>query len=495
MAEQYPDITELYSIGTTWQERDLWCLEITNEKIPTEEKTGIGVFANIHGGERESAASAMYTAWWLTLCSDDAYVKGLLDAYTIYVILVINPDGYEQSFVINTRPNLRPQDANGNNIPFSDPYADLDGDGFIATLYRGKADDTPSRELPIFGMESPDWDENGVLGDDPRNSGIDMNRTFDYQWNRYDIETKDTQQVGNVNWTSAGTAPATEPEIRALQQFLYTHELGALVSLHTGIQCVLYPWCYRCLLYTSLQRDLFLFEPRLVLVIRPPFDVRRRIARLKFRVRQRLKGLAPVEAVIGFSVVGIDVGHERSILAGDLIAGVHAAVNKLAERLLFQDVHAGDRALRVAPDVQIAAVFGGFIRVDAAIVVVDHGDGLAVIVPVRAPIGDPGSAVFVAGLQRLAALDGFRAARNGGVLLRDRAGRLLLGGGKDRHRSGDECRRQKQRQKRDFFRFHNGSDPFFDRGPAEVIAKRCKTASLRLHADQHARIRLSLIHI
>lgn len=199
MAEQYPDITDLYSIGTTWQERDLWCLEITNKAIPAEEKTGIGVFANIHGGERESASSAMYTAWWLTLCSGDAYVKGLLDAYTIYVIPVINPDGYEQSFVVNTRPNLRPQDANGNNIPFSDPYTDIDGDGFIATLYRGKADDTPSRDLPVFGMESPDWDENGVLGDDPRTSGIDMNRTFDYQWNRYDIETKDGQQVGNVN--------------------------------------------------------------------------------------------------------------------------------------------------------------------------------------------------------------------------------------------------------------------------------------------------------
>ena len=84
MAEQYPDITDLYSIGTTWQERDLWCLEITNKAIPAEEKTGIGVFANIHGGERESASSAMYTAWWLTLCSGDAYVKGLLDAYTIY---------------------------------------------------------------------------------------------------------------------------------------------------------------------------------------------------------------------------------------------------------------------------------------------------------------------------------------------------------------------------------------------------------------------------
>lgn len=76
MAEQYPDITDLYSIGTTWQERDLWCLEITNKAIPAEEKTGIGVFANIHGGERESASSAMYTAWWLTLCSGDGRLRG-----------------------------------------------------------------------------------------------------------------------------------------------------------------------------------------------------------------------------------------------------------------------------------------------------------------------------------------------------------------------------------------------------------------------------------
>lgn len=71
MAETYPDITALYSICTSWQERDLWCMEITNKAIPAEEKTGIGVFANIHGGERESASSAMYTAWWLTLCSGE----------------------------------------------------------------------------------------------------------------------------------------------------------------------------------------------------------------------------------------------------------------------------------------------------------------------------------------------------------------------------------------------------------------------------------------
>ncbi len=246
MNETYPDITDLYPIGSSWQERNLWCLEITNKNIPAEDKTGIGVFANIHGGERESASSAMYTAWWLTVCSGDDYVKGLLDNYIIYVIPVINPDGYEQSFINNNRPNLRPRDLNGDGVPFSDPYADIDGDGFIATLYRGKAGDEPSRKLPYFGMESPDWDGNGILGDDPRNGGIDMNRTFNYQWNRFDIETAGTDNpIGSNAWSSAGPAAATEPEIQAVQQFIDKHNMAALTSLHTGIQCVLYPWCYR----------------------------------------------------------------------------------------------------------------------------------------------------------------------------------------------------------------------------------------------------------
>ena len=177
--QAYPEITSLYPIGHSWQERTLWCMELTDPSVDKADKTGVAVMANIHGGERESAACAMYFAWWLAENSQTERVAQILSDYVVYIVPVINPDGYEQSFVCNTRQNLRPVDANGDGTAFSDPYTDVDGDGFIATLYRGKADDTPSRELPIFGMESPDWDENGVLGDDPRTSGIDMNRTFD----------------------------------------------------------------------------------------------------------------------------------------------------------------------------------------------------------------------------------------------------------------------------------------------------------------------------
>ena len=244
----YPDITSLYPIGRSWQERALWCMEITNRQIAAEEKTGIAVLANIHGGERESATCAMYFAWWLTQNSQTDEVKQILDNYTIYVIPVINPDGYEQSFVYNTRPNMRPTDNNGDGVAFSDPYTDVDGDGYIATLYRGTADAQPNpRETAAFGMESPDWDGNGILGDDARTSGIDLNRTFDYQWKRFDVETVDSESgvIGSNSWSSGGPDAASEPEVQAVQNFLLNNDIDALATLHTGIQCVLYPWCYR----------------------------------------------------------------------------------------------------------------------------------------------------------------------------------------------------------------------------------------------------------
>lgn len=273
LAATYPALCSLYSIGHTAMERQLWCLEITNSQSERskEEKTGIGIFGNIHGGEMESAESAMYTAWWILLNSDSDYVEYMLDNYVLYCVPMINPDGMEQSFTYNVRYNLSARDADGDGLVFSDPYTDVNGDGFISDVFIGQSgldirQMTASRNrlscgdvtLEFIGMESPDWNLDGQMGNDPRSSGIDLNRTFDYMFGAYDITTYNVNNIsytgyepgsilGNNAWSTNGqeNGPAHEAEAAAVQNFLANTPMNALVTLHTGIQCVLWPWCYR----------------------------------------------------------------------------------------------------------------------------------------------------------------------------------------------------------------------------------------------------------
>ena len=78
-----PEISSLYPIGHTWQERTLWCIELTDPAVSKANKTGIAVLANIHGGERESASCAMYFAWWLAENRETERVQEILSKYVI----------------------------------------------------------------------------------------------------------------------------------------------------------------------------------------------------------------------------------------------------------------------------------------------------------------------------------------------------------------------------------------------------------------------------
>ena len=242
----YPQYSELESIGKTYQDRDMMCMTITDEAIPAAKKTEVTVFGNIHGGEGESAACAMYSAWYLLENSGTTQVQDLLKKYIVYVIPVINPDGYEQSFLYRTRENANPAygDKDGDGIPYNDNYADINGDGLIGTV---SPLDMETGTVPTqgsgwrvgtatFGVESPDSNKNGVLGDEPFNSGVDLNRNFDFMWG----------QDGRMD--TEGPSAASELETQAVQKFVDTHRnMKGLITLHTGIQTTLYPWGYRAI--------------------------------------------------------------------------------------------------------------------------------------------------------------------------------------------------------------------------------------------------------
>ena len=229
LEKAYPEYAELGSIGKTTKENDIKLLTITNENSKNKNKKGVAYLANIHGDERESGESAAYTAAWLLENLDDPMVKEMLERNIIYIIPILNPDSHDifEYFVRGTSQLL---DKNGDGIPSNDLYADITGDEWIGYPYT--TDESKTRTGDI-GYESKDLDGNGWLGDDSWASGYDINRNFDFQWA--------PEHAG----TSGGLSAASEIETQHIQNFLKETPLDALVTVHTGIQAVLYPWGYR----------------------------------------------------------------------------------------------------------------------------------------------------------------------------------------------------------------------------------------------------------
>jgi hypothetical protein len=270
----YPDTVKLYPIGRTWEERTIWCLEISSNG-KSEGKTPLSLVGNIHGGEHESAECVAYTAWWLAsgFAANDAEAKKALDGYVWYIIPVMNVDGYVRSMYVNTRENMRPRGLG------RDEYFDRNGDGKVGQMFAGKSATSPpynggssvttSRYAADYtapqntddgynylGYEAYDTDATGRFGSSTKQSGIDMNRSFDHFWTLYRPANSSSQgdgyyQLGangtwndNVLTRNAGPGPASEPEVQAIQNFFAFNPPVAMITGHTGIQCVLYPWCY-----------------------------------------------------------------------------------------------------------------------------------------------------------------------------------------------------------------------------------------------------------
>ncbi|MEM2021948.1 MAG: M14 family zinc carboxypeptidase [Zestosphaera sp.] len=234
LAERYPKLVTVYSIGRSWRERDIWVIEITSLRLSKDKKTGIAIIGNIHGNEWQSGLAAAYTAWWFaTNYEYNNTARKILDNYVLYIVPILNPDGYVEGI----RENLRPMDRDGDGVFYSDPYFDTNGDGFISMVY---IEDPSTGKKTLIGYESKDFDKDGKPGDDPKR-GIDLNRNFNYMWARYDADTGEGAPITELR---AGPFPASEPEVQAIQRFLITHPVWALATLHTGEQSVLWPWCY-----------------------------------------------------------------------------------------------------------------------------------------------------------------------------------------------------------------------------------------------------------
>jgi hypothetical protein len=226
----YPSITKLHTIGKSYQGRDLLVLEITNQGTGDGlSKPGFWMDGNLHAGEVMGAEVCLKNIDTLVKgYGSDPFITELVDTRTMYIMPKLNPDGSDHYL---TRPDgmrssVRPHDSDRDGALDEDPPEDLDGDGYILQM-RVRDESGPMKTSPEDARlmvraevgEAGEWrtysegidnDGDGRFNEDGV-GGLDINRNWPAQWQQEHIQG------------GAGPYPLSEPETRAVAEFLLSH--------------------------------------------------------------------------------------------------------------------------------------------------------------------------------------------------------------------------------------------------------------------------------
>ncbi|MGI6457776.1 MAG: M14 family metallopeptidase [bacterium] len=252
--DAHPELTRLYSIGQSYEGRDIWCLEVTNEQVgDPKRKPGMYIDGNIHGNEVQGSEVVLYTAWYLTEAfKSQEKVRELLDQRVFYLIPTINPDGRDEWLYgahnpHSSRSGKVPLDNDRDGLVDEDPPDDLNGDGHISMMRKRDPNGRylPHPDYPEYLMVSAAPDERGeyiILGDEGIDNdgdgainedgpgGYDSNRNWAYDW-----------QPNYVQY-GAHDFPFSLPNTRAVAQFVLDHpNIAAAQSFHNFGGMILRP--------------------------------------------------------------------------------------------------------------------------------------------------------------------------------------------------------------------------------------------------------------
>lgn len=258
-SEEYPELTDLYQVGESYEGRPILQMTITNKKTGKDTDKPAAFFeGNRHSGEITSAESVMWLIQHLlTEYGKDPEITDIIDNRTIYVKPVNNPDGH--NLYIHTaqsnRSTVRPTDNDRDGLLDEDSPEDIDNDGVILTMRwkddKGNSiidpDDLSGRIMKRVpegtgtystASEGIDNDGDGRINEDGI-GGLDLHRNYPENWrpeNGVEATGRGYTQGG------AGEYPLSETETRAVVTFLLAHSNVYIVnSMDTRVPMHLRP--------------------------------------------------------------------------------------------------------------------------------------------------------------------------------------------------------------------------------------------------------------
>ncbi|MDA0180716.1 M14 family metallopeptidase [Solirubrobacter phytolaccae] len=92
----YPTLVSRFSLGTTYEGREIWALKISDNVGLDESEPEVLFTANQHAREHLTVEMALYQANELTSkYATDAQIRALVDSREIWIVPSVNPDGAE----------------------------------------------------------------------------------------------------------------------------------------------------------------------------------------------------------------------------------------------------------------------------------------------------------------------------------------------------------------------------------------------------------------
>ena len=228
LATNHSDIMELYSIGTTYEGRTIWAVKIS-DNVHEEEGEPQVLFRGVHhGNEKPGAEVCLRFIQYLVetyhmpdtdndhdgklnedpidgvdndhdgLIDEDpseSYVRSLINDTEIFVIPMVNPDGY----AADQRENKEPNHGSFGLNPFVTSY------------------------------------------------GVDINRNYGYKWFRIFLTPQlylGSTGIRDYSTVYRGPHPFSTAEAQAVRSLVDSHNISIAISYHTYGQEILYPWGY-----------------------------------------------------------------------------------------------------------------------------------------------------------------------------------------------------------------------------------------------------------
>lgn len=197
IATNYSNIATLFSIGTSYQNRSIWCLEVSDNPGVDEGEPGVFFMGVHHAREWPGAEICLHIANNLTsLYGIDDTITDLVNSRRVWIVPVVNPDGYY--------------------------YCHDQGN---------------------------DWRKNRHYFPQYGTTGVDLNRNYNGScdgnaWGAWGSIADASVTHYPADETYCGPGATSELEIQAISNFFLTHDVCTGISWHTYQEELYWPWGY-----------------------------------------------------------------------------------------------------------------------------------------------------------------------------------------------------------------------------------------------------------